>query len=86
MNGGTTFGYDGLGRQVKRTFGTTTYDFLLAPDGTPWDEYQGTVAADAPLRFSCKGGTVKSAVTAFIRSINSSLSPSDARYLAHVKG
>jgi len=42
-NNGATFGYDGLGRRVKKTVGATTYDFLLAPDGTPWDEYQATV-------------------------------------------
>jgi RHS repeat-associated protein len=42
-SGGATFGYDGLGRRVNRTVGTATYDILLSPDGTPWDEYLGTV-------------------------------------------
>jgi RHS repeat-associated protein len=42
-SGGASFGYDGLGRRVRKTVGTTIYDFLLDPNGAPWDEYQATV-------------------------------------------
>jgi len=40
---GATFAYDGLGRRVQKISGGVTYDFFLNLDGTPWDEYQGTV-------------------------------------------
>jgi RHS repeat-associated protein len=40
---GANFTYDGMGNRVQRTYGGTTNDFVLGPDGSPFDEYQGTV-------------------------------------------
>jgi len=39
---GATFSYDGLDHRIEKVSGGTTYDFLVKPDGSQWDEYQGT--------------------------------------------
>jgi len=45
---GASFAYDGLGNRVQRSYGGTTYDFVLDNGGNAALEYQGSV----PSRFT----------------------------------
>jgi RHS repeat-associated protein len=65
-NGGATFSYDGSGRRVARTYGGTTYDFLLDPSGVPIAEYEGST----PSRFTGGFFTYANNTTYFNRTDN----------------